>query len=203
MSDTRENPGRPEGEIGKQMLERMNKSHEPLRAFGLPLLPWRPDMRILDVGCGGGATIKEMLKLSPGSRIDGVDYSEVSVRQSREWNREYLGSRCEIRKADVAALPFADDTFDLVTAMETVYFWPDPDRAFSEIRRVLKPSGIVSVINEGSDPDNCDWPPVDGFMKIYRPRELKAMLEKAGFQDIRAVCGEGQLVCVIGKKGRK
>ena len=49
------------------MLERMNRSHEPLRAFAFPLLPWRENMRILDVGCGGGAAIAEMLKLSPAA----------------------------------------------------------------------------------------------------------------------------------------
>ena len=200
MADIRENPGRPEGKIGEQMLERMNRSHAPLRAFGLPLLPWRPAMRILDVGCGGGATIAEMLKLSPESRIDGIDYSEVSVRQSREMNREYLGTRCEIRQADVAKLPFEGDTFDLVTAMETVYFWPDAEGAFREILRVLKPSGLFAVINEGSDPDNCDWPPIDGFMRIYRPRELTGLLEKAGFREITVHSGEGQLICVTGMK---
>ena len=131
------------------MLKRMNKSHEPLRNFGFSKLPWRPDMRILDAGCGGGAAIKEMLKRSPDSVIDGIDYTEVSVRQSEELNKEYLGTRCHIRQADVVRLPFSENTFDLVTAIETVYFWPNIKTGFKEILRVLKTSGIFAVLNEG------------------------------------------------------
>ena len=200
MTEERENPARPEGKSGEKMLERMNRSHEPLRAFSLPLLSWRPGMRILDVGCGGGATIAEMLELSPDSVIDGIDYSEVTVRQSDEWNREYLGTRCKISQGDVAKLPFSKDQYDLVTAMETVYFWPDIYTAFTEILRVLKPSGVFAIINEGSDPDKCNWPPVEGFMRIYRPEELTDLLEKAGFRETKVYYGPEQMICVTGIK---
>ena len=161
MSEKRENPARPEGKIGEQMLERMNKSHEPLRKFGLPLIPWRKNMRILDVGCGGGATIAEMLKLSEGSVIDGVDYSPVSVAQTMQMNSAYIGTRCHVQQADAADLPFEEGTFDLITAMETVYFWPDIKTAFSQIRRVLKQGGMFAIINEACDPEGIDWPKID------------------------------------------
>ena len=200
MTKERENPARPEGKSGEKMLERMNRSHGPLRDFGLPLLSWRPGMRILDVGCGGGATIAEMLNLSADSVIDGIDYSQVSVRQSEELNKKDLGSRCNICQADVAKLPFAEDTYDLVTAVETVYFWPDIDGAFKQIFRVLKHQGVFAILNEGSDPEQCDWPPVDGFMRIYRPEELEELLKKAGFQAIKTSHGPGQMICVTGMK---
>ena len=200
MSEIKENPARPEGEGGEKMLKRMNKSHEPLRNFGFSKLPWRPDMRILDAGCGGGAAIKEMLKRSPDSVIDGIDYTEVSVRQSEALNKEYLGNRCHICQADVIRLPFSENTFDLATAIETVYFWPDIKAGFREILRVLKPAGIFAVLNEGSDPDLCDWPSVDGFMQIYRPEELEACMREAGFREIQIYHGQGQMICVTGKK---
>ena len=200
MTERRENPARPEGEIGEKMLKRMNKSHGPLRDFGLSQISWRPHMRILDVGCGGGATIREMLELSKDSVIDGVDYSGVSVAQSRELNRDYLENRCHICQGDAAELPFMENTYDLVTAVETIYFWPDPEKALSEILRVLKPSGIFAVLNEGSDPDQCDWPAIDGFLRIYRPEELKSLMEEAGFEEIKIYHGEGQMICVTGRK---
>ena len=179
------------------MLKRMNVSHEPLRSFGLPLIPWREGMRILDVGCGGGATIAEMLKLSEGSIIDGIDYSEVSVEQSRVLNKEYIGTRCSISQADVTELPFEDNTFDLVTAVETVYFWPEIEKAFAEIRRVLKPGGMFVILNEGSDPDRIDWPEIDSFMVIYRPQELEDLVKKSGFDNIQLHHGQDQLICLI------
>ena len=200
MTETRENPARPEGEIGEKMLKRMNKSHGPLRDFGLSQISWRPHMRILDVGCGGGATIREMLELSKDSVIDGVDHSGVSVAQSRELNRDYLENRCHICQGDAAELPFMENTYDLVTAVETIYFWPDPEKALSEILRVLKPSGIFAVLNEGSDPEQCDWPAIDGFLRIYRPEELKSLMEEAGFEEIKIYHGEGQMICVTGRK---
>ena len=196
----KENPARPEGAAGEKMLDRMNTSHKPIRAFAFPRLSWKDHMRILDVGCGGGAAIAEMLQLSPGSIIDGIDYSEVSVRKSSLLNQEYLGSRCFIRQADVAALPFEADTFDLATAVETVYFWPDICAGLREVYRVLKPSGTFAILNEGSDPDQNDWPKIDGFMRIYRPEELEALLASCGFQNIRIQHGPEQIICVTGEK---
>lgn len=200
MSEKRENPARPEGKIGEQMLERMNKSHEPLRKFGLPLIPWRKNMRILDVGCGGGATIAEMLKLSEGSVIDGVDYSPVSVAQTMQMNSAYIGTRCHVQQADAADLPFEEGTFDLITAMETVYFWPDIKTAFSQIRRVLKQGGMFAIINEACDPEGIDWPKIDHFMYIYRPDELETLLRDCGFTQIQIHRDGPQMLCVICRK---
>ncbi len=199
-SEQRENPACPKGAAGEKMLHRMNESHEPLRAFGLPFVSWKPGMRILDVGCGGGATIADMLKLSPESVIDGIDYSEVSVQQSLRLNQKYIGTRCQIQQADVAQLPFADELFDVVTAVETVYFWPDVEAGLREVCRVLKPGGTFAVLNEGCDPDQNDWPPIDGFMRIYRPKELEELLLACGFRHVECHRGTDQLLCVIGKK---
>lgn len=199
-TEIKENPGHPQGASGERMLDRMNESHQPIRSFGFPLLPWRENMRILDVGCGGGAAIAEMLKLSPGSIIDGIDYSEVSVRKSSLTNQEFLGSRCHIQLGDVAALTFRDNTYDLVTAVETVYFWPEIHRGLREILRVLKPGGMLAILNEGSDPDHCDWPEIPGFMQIYRPEELEKLLTGCGFRQVRTLRGPEQIICVTGTK---
>lgn len=196
----KENPGRPSGITGANMLDRMNTSHEPIRSFGFPLLPWRDRMQILDVGCGGGAAIAEMLKLAPDSIIHGIDYSETSVEKSTELNKDHIGSRCFIRQADVTALPFADNSFDLITAVETVYFWPEIKAGFREIYRVLKSSGTFAILNEGSDPDNIDWPEIDGFMKIYRPRELEDLLKECGFRTVKTEHGPEQIICVMVQK---
>ena len=66
--------------------------------------------------------------------------------------------------------------------------------------RILKTSGIFAVLNEGSDPDLCDWPPVDGFMWIYRPEELEACMREAGFREVQVYHGQDQMICVTGKK---
>lgn len=193
-------PEKPAGPAAADMLDLMNKNHEPLRKWGLPHITWSKGMRILDVGCGGGATIADMLKLSPESTIDGIDYSDESVEVSRRTNAEHLGYRVDIRRAEVTALPFVDNTFDLVTAVETVYFWPEIDKAVREIRRVLKPYGVFCILNEGSDPDNTMWPEIEGFYRIYRPEELTGLLRAAGMNAVRYYRGEGQNICVLCRK---
>ncbi len=192
-------PGNPDLGGGKTMLQRMNHGHAYLRDWAFPMLAWRPGMRILDVGCGGGAAIREMLKLSENSHIDGVDYSETSVKTASETNADELGKRVTVTRGNICDLPFADNTYDLVTAVETTYFWPDMDKAFHEIFRVLKNGGVVAIINEGSDPDlHTDWPNPDGSMTIYRPEELTTFMKNAGFQDVSVVHGEDDIILVRG-----
>lgn len=195
------NPGRPEGEAGRQMLERMNRSHAYLRAFGLPLLPDGKDGRILDVGCGGGATIRDLLERLPGSRICGVDYARESVLLARACNQKDLGTRVEIREGDVESLPYEDGTFDLVTAVETVYFWKHPERAFSEIARVLRAGGTFAILQEASDPLlHTDWPDPEGMITIYRPGELRTLYAHAGFAGVAEYRGPGDSILMQGSR---
>lgn len=200
MSEERENPGFPEGESGRKMLDRMNKSHAPLRDWGLPHVSYTDHMHILDVGCGGGATIHDLLHDAPDAVIEGVDYAQESVNQSLAFNKEYVGSRVFVQKADVAHLPFDDDSFDLVTAVETVYFWPDVAAGFKEILRVLKPGGTLLVLCEASDPESTDWPEIATPFVVYRPEELVSLLSQSGYQSGGYDRGPGQYMCVIGKK---
>lgn len=48
----------------------------------------------------------------------------------------------------VAALPFKDNAYDMATAFETVYFWPDIEKSFAEVRRILKPGATFLIVNE-------------------------------------------------------
>ncbi len=196
----KENPAKPVGDVGAKMLERMNISHAPLRAFGLHTIEYQPHMTILDVGCGGGATIKDLLKLSKESVVYGLDYASKSIEMSSLNNKEELNKRVFLKKGDVAHLPYEENMFDLVTAVETVYFWPDITKGLEEIHRVLKKGGHLNIICEGSDPEAIDWPKIDGFFKIYRPSELQALLVQAHFQDVVVHHGQGQYISVVGVK---
>lgn len=195
-----ENPGFPEGVAGERMLTRMNEHHRPLREWGFGFIEWWPGMEILDVGCGGGAAVHDMLELSEGSIVKGIDYSDKSIEMSEAMNAEAIKyERCRIEKADVARMPFLDDEFDLVTAIETMYFWEDPVAASREIRRVLRPNKTFVVMAEASVPserDN-DYPiPV----KVRSAEETVDILQKAGFKECRAESREDGSICVIGVK---
>ncbi len=149
--------------------------------MGFSHLTLRNHTHILDVGCGGGANIAKMLKDVSGSVVDGLDYSAESVAFSKKTNADYLGKRCTIHQGDVSSLPYSDHSLDYVTAFETIYFWPVPDAAFKEIKRVLKPGGILFICCESADPSNTTWTDRIEGMTVYRGEDLKKRLLKIGY----------------------
>lgn len=178
-------PEKPQGADGFKLLDRMNGgSHQELAVWALAFLPVKSTDCILDIGCGGGANLAHLLKRAPEGRVTGVDYSAVSVQASSEYNAAAIAEgRCDVLEGDVHALPFNDDSFDIVTAFETVYYW-DLTAAFAEVRRVLKPGGTFLVSNEDdrSDAEVLEMAEKIPGMTIYAPEELEEPLQQAGFE---------------------
>ena len=77
------NPRKPEGTEGEEMLERMNQSHYEVTGWALSYWEMQEDDRVLDIGCGGGATLHRMAEKVTSGHVTGVDYSDVSVETSR------------------------------------------------------------------------------------------------------------------------
>jgi SAM-dependent methyltransferase len=87
--------------------------------------------------------------MAPEGKVFGLDYSAASVAVSRDTNVQGIeAGRVQIEQGSVAALPFPDCTFDIVTAVETHYYWPDLQANVREILRVLKPGGTFALIAE-------------------------------------------------------
>ncbi len=195
------NVRKPEGILGGLMLKRMNKRHVPLADWGFGYLDLREDARVLEAGCGGGANIARILSEYPKSRVTGLDYSEKSVAVSRKKNRTAIKQgRCEVISGDVSHLPFHDDSFDAVTACETVYFWPDIRKAFSEVYRVLRCGGTFLIICELSDDAETNWEEKVGPMTVYDGGELEELLRDAGFDEIRLFREGPQWITVRAEK---
>ena len=183
-----ENTRKPVGLGGKIMVAMMNIGHSAMAAWGLHFLQLAPDAIVLDCGCGGGVNIKTLLKLCPKGKVQGIDYSAVSVEKTRKVNAGAIAAgRCAVQQASVAALPFEAEQFDVVTAFETVYFWPELAQNFKEVYRVLKPGGTFFICNEANGDTDKDekWAGIIGGMTIYKDIELKAHLEQAGFHDVQ------------------
>ena len=109
----------------------------------------------------------------------------MSVKMSREINKEAIESgRCEISLGDVKSLPFKDESIDIVTAFETIYFWEDIVECFKEIYRVLKKGGQFLICNEASSKERRDVKKLADRieMEVYTPDDLTKMLEKLGFK---------------------
>ncbi len=194
-----ENTRRPEGFGGKLMVSMMNLGHAALAKWGLQHLEVPEGAAVLDCGCGGGANIKKLLEKAAQGSVKGIDYSEVSVEKSRSLNASAISAgRCEIMQANVAQLPFEDNSFDLVTAFETVYFWPELPACFREVGRVLRPGGTFFICNECGE-DN-KWTDIVSGLKIYTADELTQVLTKAGFTDIVMHKNDKGWLCATARK---
>lgn len=191
-----QNTRKPMGLLGKMMLKAMNTGHAKLAEWGFSHLTLREKTHILDVGCGGGANVAKMLEDVPGSIVDGLDYSAESVAYSKKTNIAHLGTRCSIRQGDVAALPYSAGTLDYVTAFETIYFWPDLDAAFREIKRVLKPNGTLLICCEADDPSDTTWTGRIEGMTIHRGEDLKERLLREGYQKVELYHNDKGWMCL-------
>jgi len=198
-----ENTRKPVGIGGKIMVAMMNSGHGAMADWGFRFIRISENAAVLDCGCGGGANIKKLLEKCPKGTVKGIDYSEVSVEKSRKVNAKAIqAGRCEVIQANVMELPFEPESFDLVTAFETIYFWPDLLQSFREVHRVLKTGGAVFICNESNRDTNKDdkWIEKIGGMTIYNGDQIKAVLEQAGFSGIRIEKNDKGWICVSAEK---
>ena len=171
---------RPEGILGRVMLSFMNYTHAPLTKWGLKLVNVQDGWTILDVGCGGGFTIRRLLKQSKDAKVYGIDISEESVAKAQKVNANVLDKQVFITQGSAANLPYEDGKFDLVTAVETVYFWPNLPDCLVEVHRVLRQGGKFAILVEVVDSDS-KWTSVVEGMTAYSPEDVKKLLDDAGF----------------------
>ncbi len=187
---------------GRLMLWMMNFGHNPHSRWGLGHLDLSNAEKIIDIGCGGGKNIKNMLARAPKAMICGMDYSPASVDKSRQFNSSAVSDgRVEIKEASVESIPWTDGEFDTATAFETIYFWPDIQANFTEAARVLKSGGTFMVCNEAQNPESVEKWVEKLKMNVYTGEEIEKYMTNAGFKDIKVDKHKnGRWLCVTGIK---
>jgi ubiquinone/menaquinone biosynthesis C-methylase UbiE len=170
----------------------MNASHSRVTDWGLQHITIPSTASILDVGCGGGRTIKKLAAMAMHGAVCGVDFSDQSVDATRRGNaRSVATGRVHVAQASVAALPFRDHVFDVVTAIETHFWWPDLPANLREVRRVLKPNGRLAIVAEVYKGANSMTSRVAEHqaarvgMTLLNADQHRAVLIDAGFGDIQ------------------
>lgn len=199
---------KPTGFFGRLTLRRMNKSHSKVTDWGLSQISVQPDFTILDVGCGGGRTVSKLAALATQGKVFGIDYSPDSVAYSQKLNAESISAGgAEIRQASVSQLPFPDNTFDLITAVETHFWWPNLPSDLLEVFRVTKPSGqlvIIAEVYKGAPALASrlveKYAPQTGI-QMLTPDEHRDLLANAGYTHIKleTLPAKGWL-CAIAQK---
>ena len=211
-SDLLINARNPQGKLGNQLIDKMNVNHEGLAKWSLSHLDISKDNVILDIGCGGGVNVSRFLKMTE-NKVYGIDYSELAVERSIKLNKSAVDEgKCEIIKGSVSDLPFTDNSFDIVTGFETVYFWPDFVNDLKEVLRVLKDDGVIFIANEAlpKEGDERQKELIELLdMKIYSEDELVESLKLAGFSNVTSYIKDSkdsftgedaEWICVIAQK---
>ena len=203
------NTRKPNGWMGKMMVRGMNQGHAAVSDWGLsyfPVVQKASHSMIADFGCGGGRNTAALLKRFPEARVTALDYSKVACDKTKQFNRhEVQSGRCNVVQGDVSRLPFEAATFDVITAFETVYFWPGPVESFQEVWRVLKPGGTFMIVNESDGTKQADekWTDIIDGMRIFTQEQLTQYLKDAGFSQIAAHINRKQhWICLLAEKAR-
>lgn len=199
---------KPTGWLGRFVLWNMNSRHSTVTDWGLSHISIEKDDTVLDVGCGGGRTVSKLAAMATQGKVYGVDYSKESVAVAKRTNKQWIDmGRVEVREGSVSQLPFSEDVFDLVTAVETHFWWPDLPADIREVFRVLKPGGALIVIAEVYKGANTR---VAKLSEKYASRtgitllgvdEHRELFTKAGYSDVQAIADSGKgWICGIGRK---
>ena len=135
-----------EGDIGTHEFFDAVERHRYLTEWHIPQVVGFPrwcDSEVLEVGCGLGTDAINFTRR--GARYTGIDLTEASIELVRR-RFELEGLTADLRVADAEALPFADDSFDLVYSHGVLHHTPDTQRAINEVHRVVKPGGTAMVM---------------------------------------------------------
>ncbi|MEW8967422.1 class I SAM-dependent methyltransferase [Exiguobacterium alkaliphilum] len=190
----------PRGIVGTYIGEKMVRQHRVEVDWTIEQLQIQPNDRILDVGCGAGDALAQMLRGYNHVHVTGLDRSPTIVRSALRRNRtDVQAGRANVVEGNLGTLPFPDVQFDRVFSIHTLYFWDDVPAVLDEIERVLAPGGLF-VITYCDGKGDGTW---DGIASIVREQLIPAA-SALGFIDVQERRGpdsrDYHTVAVTGRK---
>ncbi|MBN1848537.1 MAG: class I SAM-dependent methyltransferase [Deltaproteobacteria bacterium] len=173
--------GHPSGIIGTLIGHMMNMAHGNIYTWGLQDITIPMNATCLDIGCGGGKAVRTLAEKTVTGKVYGLDHSAEMIRLSGRTNHAFITKGIvEIHQGSISTLPYSDAYFDMVTAFETIQFWPNIPNNVMEIKRVLRPSGTFLIVNR-YPPEQSKW---SDFLQLKNAQAYENMLNAAGFHDI-------------------
>jgi len=190
----------PKGLLGLYFGERMVLQHQPETIWTIGLLELKKDEMILELGCGAGYAMKLLLKYPNVKQVVGLDLSKSILRLAKIRNRSNLSKgTAKFVQGNVCNIPLENERFTKVFSIHTVYFWNKIPETISEIYRVLKPKGLVTItLCNGKDGQT--W---SGIQNILEKQLIPLMIQN-GFKNVKISNGPNsrqfQTIAVIGEK---
>jgi ubiquinone/menaquinone biosynthesis C-methylase UbiE len=192
--------GRPTGLWGSAagLLMAHRPSNRRRNAWAVSLLDARRDDRVLELGFGPGLAIRELSRIAAEGYVCGIDHSELMLRWARRRNADGLRRGVvDLRLGSVDELPAFDALFDKILAVNTMVFWSEPVARLAELRRLLRPGGLIAVAHQPRGPGATDE------TSAAKGREIAAALDRAGFSEVRlkTMRLKPAVVCALGVNG--
>ncbi|MEM7125578.1 MAG: methyltransferase domain-containing protein [Chloroflexota bacterium] len=160
----------------------------------------QPDDHVLDVGCGTGTITVGLAKYVPNGTVVGIDIEDHEFQEAQTYLSEKSIENVHFRKASMLDLPFEPETFSACLCHSSIEAVNEPIQALQEIRRVLKPDGLIgvacveyegvllagpqeSLLRQFYDVREKLWQ-LDGLADPRRGKHLRGLLSRAGYADI-------------------
>jgi ubiquinone/menaquinone biosynthesis C-methylase UbiE len=146
---------------------------------------------LLDLACGTGWAVRYAASLTNGrGKFYGVDISSKMIEKAEASSASYMN--VHFRKSNVEGLPFDDDFFDSIICSNAFHHFSNPEKALREAHRVLKPKGIIYILDTTADDFFTRmWtrlaPKLEpAHVKLYSTREYQTLFEKAGLHYVNS-----------------
>lgn len=149
-----------------------------MRSIAIDLFPIESNDRILDVGCGTGYATEALVERT--DEVHGLDQSPSQLGRARK----KLSDRVDWYRGDAERLPFADDTFDAIWSSGSIEYWPNPEAALAEFRRIGRPGAPVLVVGPNEPKFRVTRWLASLIMLFYGAEQATAWFEAAGLVDI-------------------
>ena len=160
----------------------------------------RPDDRVLECACGTGAISAAIAPVC--AHLVATDYSEGMLSQARK--KLTTHSNVTVEQADITALSYATDSFDVAVAGNVIHLLPDPAQALRELARVVKPGGTIIVPTYVSLADGANNPIPRllsrlgvRFQEHFTPASYQAFVEGMGYDEACFRLVRGRIPCAI------
>jgi len=163
----------PSGEFGVELGKNMNESNAGMIFNSVKFLESNDGDFILELGHGNCVHLSTLLATAEDIKYFGLEISETMLTEARKINADKKG---EFNLYDGQSIPYAEDFFDRVLSVNTIYFWTNPNKLIREIERVLKPGGccILTFV----DKDFAQKMPfVRDRFTLYDQADLALLLE--------------------------